>query len=276
MGRFVPTAPLMVSTDNEKHISKIPSLPTDTVILNLEDGVGDKKLALENAKKILRSGSREKRLVVRINALDEGGEDEIVQLEPLQPDAIRVPKISSRKDVLEVENILKLDTDIHLSVETAGAWRELADLKTSDRVTTLYLGILDLFADLGLNHKFIDPENPTAIYILSHFLVTSKSMGVTPVSFVFQDYKNETLFKKWLNLEKSMGFESKGALSPTQAKMIREVLYPETRDLERAKEIIKLFEESSKKGVNGFSHNEFGFIDEPIYKGALALLKGRD
>jgi len=35
---------------------------------------------------------------------------------------------------------------------------------------------------------------------------------------------------------------------------------------------IKLFEMYRDEGITGFVDDEYGFIDEPIYKGALSLL----
>ena len=43
--------------------------------------------------------------------------------------------------------------------------------------------------------------------------------------------------------------------------------------IKRAKTIIKLFELKREEGVTGFEDDEYGFIDEPIYKGALAVLE---
>ena len=38
-------------------------------------------------------------------------------------------------------------------------------------------------------------------------------------------------------------------------------------------EIVRLFEEHAVQGITGFTDERYGFIDEPIYKGALALLR---
>jgi citrate lyase subunit beta/citryl-CoA lyase len=46
----------------------------------------------------------------------------------------------------------------------------------------------------------------------------------------------------------------------------------EEAQIYRAKVIIKLFEMHQEMGITGFVDEEYGFIDEPIYKGALALL----
>jgi citrate lyase subunit beta/citryl-CoA lyase len=140
-------------------------------------------------------------------------------------------------------------------------------------VKTFYLGILDMFADMGIAQSLIKRDNPTLLYMLSQFLVESLSMDVKPVSFVYQDYKNLDEFKKWVELEKQMGYSSKGCISPKQVEIVNELFSKENDEIKKAKEIVKLFEEHQARGITGFSHDKYGFIDEPIYKGALSLLK---
>lgn len=269
---------LMLSCNNIKHLQKIEELQADCIMLNLEDGVSkeDKPFALVLCAIFLSSLKKStKKLVVRVNALDNGGYDEIVYLNQFMPDAIRVPKINNAKEVASVEVLLEKDTELHLSIESAKAWHNLSSLKVEDRVTTFYLGILDLFADMKLPQSFVQRENQTMLYILSHFLVTTKAMGVKPVSFVYQEYKNLEEFQQWLLLEKSMGYDAKGCISPDQVTLTNKTFVDEEFELKRAKVIVKLFEMHEKMGITGFVDDEYGFIDEPIYKGALSLLQGR-
>lgn len=269
---------LMLSSHNLKHLLKIPSLEAECIMINLEDGVSkeEKPFALALAAIFLSELSEcKKKLVVRVNALDEGGYDEIAYLNQFHPDAIRVPKIRNPEEVRSVLALLNEKSELHLSVETGGAWKNLSDLAVDRRVNTFYLGILDLFADLRLPQSLITPENPTLLYMLSHFLVTSRSLNVKPVSFVYQEYKNPEGFSRWLELEKSMGYTAKGCLSPGQVQAVHETFVDETAELERARVIIKLFEMHREHGITGFTDDEYGFIDEPIYKGALALLEGK-
>jgi citrate lyase subunit beta/citryl-CoA lyase len=188
------------------------------------------------------------------------------------PDAIRVPKIRNEKEVESVYELLDEKTELHLSIETSGAWANLSQLKIDKRVTTFYLGILDLFADMSLPQSLITRDNPVMLYILSQFLVTCRVIGVRPVSFVFQDFKNLEEFEKWIALEQSMGYDAKGCISPEQAKLVNKMFANDEREMIRAKTIIRLFELKREEGITGFEDDEFGFIDEPIYKGALALL----
>jgi len=267
---------LMLSCNNIKHLSKIESLDAECIMLNLEDGVSkeDKPFALVlSAIFISRIKKSDKKLVIRVNALDEGGYEEIVYLNQFMPDAIRVPKIKDKKEVKSVLALLHEETELHLSIETASAWHNLSTLDVDKRVTTFYLGILDLFADMRLSQSLINRDNPTMLYILSHFLVTCKSMGIKPVSFVYQEFKNLEEFAMWISLEKSMGYDSKGCISPAQVELVNEKFVNEEELIKRAKVIIKLFEMHRDEGITGFVDDEYGFIDEPIYKGALALIK---
>jgi citrate lyase subunit beta/citryl-CoA lyase len=266
---------LMLSTHNEKHLQKIPSLDAQCIMLNLEDGVSKEQksealrlcgIYLDKYKEL------DKMFVVRVNALDDGGMDEILYINQFKPDAIRVPKIQNEHDVQKASQLIDDDIEVHISIESASAWNNLQKLRTSARVTTFYLGVLDLFADLGLSQDIIKLDNPTMKYLLAHFLITCKSIGVKPVSFVYQDYKNLDEFQKWLELEKEMGFSAKGCISPKQSEVVHKVFGYSDKEIERARKIVELFEKNEAAGITGFSDDEYGFIDEPIYKGAQVIL----
>ena len=271
-------SPLMLSAHNLKHINKIPDLQTDAVILNLEDGVSpqQKPFALRLVMLALSSlRDCDKKIIVRVNPLDEGGEEEIELLNAFRPDAIRVAKIRNAADVSRALKLCGKEIELHLSIETREAWLNLADLRVSERVKTFYLGILDLFADMGLPQALIRTDNPLMHHILSQFLLTSRALGVKPVSFVYQEYHDGDGFRQWLELEKRMGFDAKGCISPQQAQQLQKVFGISDEERRRAEHIIRRFEEERAKGVTGFSDEQYGFIDEPIYKGALALLNAR-
>ncbi len=267
-------APLMVSAHQLKHLNKIDTLFCDAVIINLEDGVAAelKEQALQYALLFISHLQHsDKKIIVRVNALNEGGKAEIKALNGVLPDAIRVPKIETVDDVRLVAALIDEGIDIHLSVETALAWRNLSDLRVTPRVTHFYLGVLDLLADLGLSQAIIQPDNPTLLYLLGHFLITSRSLGIEPVSFVFQEHKNMAAFQAWIALEKSMGYRAKGVISPDQAKAMM-LLGCDEAEMVRAKHIVAAFEAEQAKGNTGFVDEQYGFIDEPIYKGAKVIL----
>lgn len=79
-------------------------------------------------------------------------------------------------------------------------------------------------------------------------------------------------FKMWLELEKKIGYDAKGCLSPSQALLVNAMFQNDEQEMQRARNIVKLFELKRSEGITGFEDDAYGFIDEPIYKGALALL----
>jgi citrate lyase subunit beta/citryl-CoA lyase len=61
-------------------------------------------------------------------------------------------------------------------------------------------------------------------------------------------------------------------MGPKQVEIANEIFSANKDELQRAKDIKKLFEDSSLMGINGFMSDKYGFIDEPIYKDALNIL----
>ena len=86
------------------------------------------------------------------------------------------------------------------------------------------------------------------------------------------NYAKPPMFR-WIDLEKSMGYDAKGCISPTQVELVNKKFVDAEAEIKRAKIIVKLFDMHKETGVTGFVDEEYGFIDEPIYKGALHLLE---
>ena len=269
---------LMVAGDKEKHLSKINDLKCDVAMINLEDGVGDKEYALNLLRQTFAlNGMRtnNKYIVVRINPLDETGLEEIKILNILKPHAIRIPKIKSVNEVKKALKAIDQEIDIHLSIETKEGFENLKSFKIDKRVTTVYLGILDLLESLVLPQNLLTLNNPTIHYILSKFLIESKMAGCNPIFITYQDYKNTNEFKSGLDLAKNMGFEATSCISPSQVDIANKVFEIDSDEYEKAKYIVELFEANLQNKISGFSDEKYGFIDEPIYKNAKNIIKKR-
>ena len=267
---------LMIAGDKEKHLSKIDELSCDVAMINLEDGVADKQVALNLLEKRFKEGEfrvKNKFIVVRINPLDETGCEEIAVLNTLKPHAIRIPKIKGTADILKALELIDKEIEIHLSIETKEAFMSLSTFKLDERVTTVYLGILDLLESLELPQSLLKLDNPMIDYILSKFLVDSKIAGCKPIFLTYQDYKNTDEFTAWLLKAKMMGYTATSCISPTQVEIANEMFSNDENEIEKAKYIVKIFEENRANGTTGFSDELYGFIDEPIYKNAKQILK---
>ncbi len=266
---------LMVSAHRVRHLNKLDGLAADVAIINLEDGVApEEKPRARALAALFVAAAREVRpeLVVRVNPLGGGGEEDIEYINRVLPDAIRIPKIRGVQEVERVCGLVDPAIRIHLSIETGAALKDLSCLRVEERVDTVYLGILDLCADLGIPQSVIAPDNPTAQHLLSRFLLDARIAGLHPFSFVFQEHMDLETFERWCHLEKRMGFASKGCISPGQVEVVNRVFAPDPEEMERARTIVRCFEQEAARGNTGFVHERYGFIDEPIYRGALAIL----
>ena len=268
---------LMLSANRPKHLNKLDTLTADNIMINLEDGVApeEKQAARYLAAIFLTHVTHtHARLIVRINPLGEGGEEDIKLLNRAKPDAIRIPKIRTADDVHKACALIDEGIDVHLSIETKEAFQAIASLKISPRVTTFYLGILDLLAELSLPQNGICFGNPVIDYLLGKFLLDSRCVEAEAVFFTYQDYTKKESFRHWCKKAQAMGYRGTSCISPDQVAIAHEVFGLDKKSLEEARYIIKRFEMMAAEGITGFTDERFGFIDEPIYKGALALIKG--
>ncbi len=266
---------MMLNPLKLKHLNRIDNLDADMITLNLEDAIAPsrKKEALYNIALFLSHLKKSKSfIIVRTNPLDEGGKEEIAFLNNFSFDAVRVAKVKTKEEILEIDRLLNSEKEIHISLETKEAFQNLATFGGVARFTTANIGILDLLTSLGLPQSLVTLDNPTIHYILSKFLIDAKTIGLNPISFMFQEYQDVATFKKWCALEKKMGFTTKACMGPLQVAIANEVFSIEDEALTRANHIKRAFEESAKNGENGFMDMKYGFIDEPIYRDALLVL----
>jgi citrate lyase subunit beta/citryl-CoA lyase len=266
---------MMLNPLNLKHLNSIDNSIADVITINLEDAIAPsrKKEALYNTAMFLSHlESSTSTIIVRINPLNNGGTEEMNMLNEFSFDAYRVPKVRNSSDVELALKLSNQDKEIHISLETKEAFSSISSLKVDNRVTTANLGILDLLVSLGLPQSLITHHNPTVSYILSKFLVDCRSANIHPVSFMYQEYENREDFRKWCEIERQMGFTSKACMGPKQVVIANEIFGINEHEIQRALEIKKLFEDSSSSGINGFISDDYGFIDEPIYKDALNIL----
>jgi len=262
----------MVAGDKQKYLDKLDFLDTDFSTVNLEDAVYDKKFARELVVKNLLN-RKNSDIIVRVNSFDNCGKKDIEAINKIKPYAIRIPKVKSLDDIKLALKLIDEDIELHLTIETKEALNLLSTFKIDKRVTTVFLGILDLLESMELPQSLLQLDNPTIDYILSKFLIDSKIAGLKAVSFIYQDYQDLETFKQWCLKEKKMGFTAKGCTSPSQVKIVNQIFSVNENEIQKAKYIKMIFENQKAKGNTGFSDEKYGFIDEPIYKDAILILK---
>lgn len=266
---------MMLNPLNLKHLNRMNESEADMITLNLEDAIAPsrKKEALHNIALFLSHMEHANSfIIIRTNPLNEGGAEEIKFLNDFGFDAVRVAKIKNQTEIAQALTLLHQDKELHISLETKEAFENLSTLRIDERLTTANIGILDLLTSLGLPQSLVTIENPTIDYILSKFLVDAKTAGIHPISFMFQEYNDTETFKAWCEREKMMGFETKACMGPKQVHIANKIFGINKYEIERALHIKEAFETHAAQGINGFMDEEYGFIDEPIYRDSLLIL----
>ncbi len=267
---------MMLNPLNLKHLNRIDESDADMITLNLEDAIAPsrKKEALYNIALFLSHLPQSPScIIVRVNPLGHGGEEEIAFLNDFAFDAIRVAKVKDQHDIARALSLLDETKELHISLETKEAFQRLSSLRIDPRLTTANLGILDLLTSLGLPQSLVQIGNPSIDYILSKFLIDAKTAGIHPISFMFQEYNDTETFRQWCQREKAMGYEGKACMGPKQVAIANEVFGVSNEEKARAQHIKSAFETHSARGINGFMDDKYGiFIDEPIYRDALLIL----
>jgi citrate lyase subunit beta/citryl-CoA lyase len=267
---------LIVAGDKQKHLDKLEFLKCDTAIVNLEDGVYNKDKARQMVVNKLKNINKKNtpKIVVRVNDLKSCGKNDIELFNKVKPDAIRVPKIKTKQDIIEALSLIDNDIKIELSIETIDALNGLSSFKIDKRITTVYLGILDMLESMKLPQAILTIENPTIDYLLSKFLVDSKIADLEPIFFTFQDYQDLFTFEEWCKKAKQMGYNGISCISPAQVDIANKIFTIDTLVLKRAKYIKEIFEYNKEQNnITGFTDELYGFIDEPIYKDALNIIE---
>ena len=268
---------MMLNPLQFKHLNRMDESQADMITLNLEDAIAPsrKKEALHNIALFLSHIEHANSfIVVRVNPLNNGGAEEIEFLNDFAFDAVRVAKVKNQIEIAQALTLLSEEKELHVSLETKEAFENLSSLHIDERLTTANLGILDLLTSLDLPQSIVTQDNPTIDYILSKFLVDAKTAGIHPIGFMFQEYLDTETFKMWCEREKMMGFTSKACMGPKQVAIANEVFALDKNVYMRAQHIKEAFETHAKQGINGFMDETYGFIDEPLYRDALLILKG--
>jgi citrate lyase beta subunit len=255
---------LMVSGHNVKHLNKIDEINADIIILNLEDGVPkDKKEIAKIMIAVFLSNINflNKEVIIRINPVNKEGKGEIQFLDKFSFDGFRIPKVESVEDIDDVS--ILTDKEIHASIETKEAFFNLIEL-SHPRLTAFYIGIYDLLNSLNLSHSIINLDNPLIHNILSEFSLKSRYINKTPIGFVYQQFKDLNGFFKWCSLQKNLGLQGVGCITPAQVKIANKIF---SEDIEFAKIVVNRFESDGPFTIDGL------YVDEPIYKNYKKILK---
>jgi len=275
---------LYIPGNNPGMIQHCPFFGADSVILDLEDAVAisEKDAARKLVSSFLEAlDFDESVVVVRINGADTPYfEKDLLAVVPQAPEAIRLPKCESPKDILCADELItKIETahgipegtvKIHAMIESAlGIERAFDIASCSSRVEALTLGGQDLLADYGIQKTQAGHE---LFYPRARVVSAAKANGLLAFDTVWTDITDLDGLKKESKLACELGFTGKAAIHPSQIDVIHEAFKPDPKEVHKAKRIMASAERALSEGKGAFSVDG-RMVDAPVIKRANHLLQ---
>ncbi len=259
---------LYVPGDNKRYLEKARELDADSLVFDLEDSVAlDFK---ENARKnvyeaLQKGGFIHQELVVRINGLQTPWcmDDLAAFADHHSLDAVLISQVNSAEEVLETIENLDSCGGKHLPVmvmiETPLAILRAESIAgCSDRLCCLVMGTSDL-ASAIYRH---DAPDRTAVQMASMVsLFAARAFNLSILDGSHTELEDPVACELSCRQARDMGFDGKTVVHPRQLPYTNDAFTPRKYDLEKAKEIIDVYEKAQSvgKGVAIFN----GRIVEP-------------
>jgi citrate lyase subunit beta/citryl-CoA lyase len=247
---------------NDRALEKARSLAADALILDLEDSVAPeaKDVAREKVVAAVRKGGYGRReVVIRPNALDTAwGTADILAAASAAPDAILVPKVQRAGDIISAAKILKSvnvpeKTKLWAMMETPQAILHAAEIAAvgadpENRLVCLVMGTNDLLKESrarALHDRF------AVVPWLALTVVAARGYGLDIIDGVYNDFRDETGFRKECEQGRTLGMDGKTLIHPSQVAPCNEIFAPTDEEITWSIKIIRAFDEPENvhKGV---------------------------
>lgn len=276
---FVPGA-------NPAMLRDAPLYGADSIMFDLEDAVSLKekdtaRMLVHQALKTVDYSSVE--TVVRINALEDGGDQDIEAVVVAGVNVVRLPKTERAEDITEVAEVITAveekygieigRTKMMAAVESAeGVMNAREIAQASDRLIGIALGAEDYVTNMKTKRH---PDGQELFFARNMILHAARIAGIAAIDTVYSDVDNTEGFQNEVRLIKQLGFDGKSVINPRQIPLVNEIYQPTAKEIQNAKEVIWGIREAEAKGSGVISVNG-KMVDKPIVERAervIALAK---
>lgn len=276
-----------VPSNNEKMVSKAPTIAADVLTLDLEDSVppAEKAKGREMIQKYLqedRASQAAPYLYVRINnwetemtnddleAIVHPGLDGVCLAKCGEPANVR--RLHWKLEELEQRRGMKVGSvAIQLLIETAkGCMNAYPCAIESPRVNSLIFGAVDYTKDMRVE---LTSEGQEQLYARYHTAVAARAAGCVAIDCPFVAFKDTAAFDKSTKEGRQMGYEGRMLIHPSQIEPSHVIYTPSAASVEWAEGVKKVFEEEGiAKGSAAVTY--LGkMVDTPVYENALQILR---
>lgn len=246
----------------------------DIVCVELEDGVAPKDKAAARAKAMALFSEPQAddgvERIVRINCLREAfglADVEAVLGLDTPPPALMLPKVRTPDEVAWLANLLDERghaTRLHVIIETNQGLEAAYEIAhSSQRIDALFFGGVDMAAELRCANAW-EP----LLYARSRVVHAAASAGLDVIDVPYLDLEDAQGLQVAARQARDLGFSGKGAIHPKQIAVINAVFTPDAAQVERARRIIRTFEEAD----TGLVVIDGKLIEKPVLRDMHRIL----
>ena len=244
---------LYLPASNARAIEKARALPSDAVILDLEDAVAPdaKETARAQAVAALREDWGSRFLVVRMNGLDtRWGRDDAAALAHADCPAVLIPKVSTPADLEAVRTRLPCPA-LWAMIETPSAilnLSALAGVAGALSLTTLVTGTNDLAKELRCRP---DAARTPLLPALTQIVLAARAAGIFALDGVLNALDDPDQLRAECEQGAMLGFDGKTLIHPGQIAAANAAFGPSEAELTWARRVVDAFAapEAAGKGA---------------------------
>lgn len=254
----------------------------DSIMFDLEDSISLKekdtsRFLVYQAVKTIDYGEIE--TVVRINALDAGGRDDVEAMVRAGIDVIRLPKTETAQDILDVEEVIEEverksgrkigSTKMMAAIEGAEGVLNAPEIAlSSKRLIGIALGAEDYVTNM---HTKRSADGQELFFARSMILHAARQAGIAAIDTVYSDVNNEEGLRHEVETIKQLGFDGKSVINPRQIPIVNQVFTPTQKEIDNAIDVIRAIKEAEEKGSGVIALNG-KMIDKPIVERAERVM----
>lgn len=250
----------------------------DIVCVELEDGIApkDKEEARHKTIEMFAQPQADDGVerIVRINCLREAfglADVQAVLSTDTPPPALMLPKVRTPDEIVWLDNLLTErghPTRLHVIIETNAGLEAVYDIaRASLRIDALFFGGVDMAAELRCKNAW-EP----LLYARSRVVHAAASVGIDVVDVPFLDLEDPEGMERDARLALDLGFSGKGSVHPKQIPILNKVFTPDQAQVERARRVIRAFEEAD----TGLVVIDGKLIEKPVLREMHRILKIAD
>ena len=243
---------------DDRKWAKVPSIPADCFLVDLEDSVPPPLKDAARSKVISYLAQPDyfghRVLVARPNHLSTPwGRDDVEALAEAGVSCIAYPKCQTADELTEVLEIFRsrgVEPDVFAIIETARSVVDVARIAALTNVVAIGIGIGDLSAEMGvpvydeageLNELFTVPKVQVSL--------AGAAFGLLTCDFAYApDLRDLDEVRRRLTISRDLGFTTGATFYPPHVAVINEVFSPSAVDVQAAEELIGMYEAAVANG----------------------------